>query len=97
LVYGRVGATSFDDGNSNVFTCAIAHGGRGLHIAGQLQNQYSVSQSSARIEYSGFGKEFSWFVDLHKPISNYYGDGYHVFGYDSKNINDTLTRMVSVD
>lgn len=75
--YGRVGATSFDDGNSNVFTRAIAHGGRGLHIAGQLQNQYRVSQSSAGLGYSDFGKESNWFVDFYKLSSNYYGDSGH--------------------
>lgn len=50
-MYGRVDSTSFDDGNSNVFTHAIAHGGRDLYITGQLQNQYRVSQTSAGIGY----------------------------------------------
>lgn len=89
MVYGRVDATSFDDGNSNVFTRAIVHGGRGLHIAGQLQNQYRISQSSAGIGYSDFGTESSWFVDVYKLNSNYYGDGYSGFAYYSRNIGQS--------
>ncbi len=92
MVYGRVDSTSFDDGNSNVFTRAIAHGGRGLHIAGQLQNQYRVSQSSAGIGYSDFGKEASWFVDVYKLNSNYYGDGYY-----SKNIGRSYRTVGFVE
>jgi hypothetical protein len=84
MLYGRVDSTSYDDGNSNVFTRFIGHGGRGLHIAGQLQNQYRISQSSAGIGYSDFGKESSWFVDAYRASSNYYGDSTHGFAHYSK-------------
>lgn len=97
MVYGRVDSTSFDDGNSNVFTRAIAHGGRGLHIAGHLQNQYRISQSSVGAGYSSFGKDQSWFVDVYKLNSNYYGEGYHVFGYYSKNIGQSYRTVGFVE
>lgn len=97
MVYGRVDSTSFDDGNSNVFTRFIGHGGRGLHIAGQLQNQSRISQSSVGAGYNSFGKDQSWFVDLYKLNSNYYGDGYHAFGYYSKNIGRSYRAVGFVE
>ena len=97
MVYGRVDSTSFDDGNSNVFTRFIGHGGRGLHIAGQLQNQPRISQSSVGAGYSSFGKDRSWFVDLYKLNSNYYGDGYHAFGYYSKDIGRSYRAVGFVE
>ena len=87
MLYGRVDSTSFDDGNSNIFTRFIGHGGRGLHIAGQLQNQYRVSQSSIGAGYSSFGKESSWFVDAYRASSNYYGDSTHGFAYYSRAVS----------
>ena len=97
MVYGRVDATSFDDGNSNVFTRFIGHGGRGLHIAGQLQNQYRISQSSAGFGYSDFGKESSWFVDVYKLNSNYYGDGYSGFAYYSRDFGQSYRAVGFVE
>ncbi len=93
MVYGRVDSTSFDDGNSNVFTRFIGHGGHGLHIAGQLQNQPRISQSSTGAGYSSFGKDQSWFVDFYKLNSNYYGNGYHGFGYYSRNIGQSYRAV----
>ena len=97
MVYGRVDATSFDDSNSNVFTRFIGHGGRGLHIAGQLQNRPRISQSSIGAGYSSFGKDRSWFVDFYKLTSNYYGDGYHGFGYYSRNIGQSYRAVGFVE
>lgn len=97
MVYGRVDSTSFDDGSSNVFTRFIGHGGSGLHIAGQLQNQPRISQSSVGAGYNSFGKDRSWFVDLYKLNSNYYGDGYHGFGYYSKNIGRSYRAVGFVE
>jgi hypothetical protein len=81
MLYGRVDAVSFGDDNSNVFTRGIAHYGRGLHLSGQLQNQRNISQSSAGIGYSEFGKGSSWFVDFYRMSSNFYGDSNHAFIY----------------
>jgi hypothetical protein len=89
VLYGRVDVTSFDDSNSNVFTRGIVHAGRGVHFAGQLQNQRGISQSSAGFGYSDFGKESSWFVDLYRMQSNYYGDSLHGFAYYSRNIGQS--------
>ena len=97
MVYGRADIASFDDGNSNVFTRFIGHGGHGLHIAGQLQNQPRISQSSVGAGYSSFGKDQSWFVDLYKVNSNYYGDGYHGFGYYSRNIGQSYRAVGFVE
>lgn len=97
MVYGRVDSTSFDDGNSNVFTRFISHGGRGLHVAGQLQNQPKISQSSVGAGYSSFGKDQSWFVDLYKLSSNYYGDGYSGFAYYSRNIGQSYRAVGFVE
>lgn len=97
MAYGRVDTTSFDDGNSNVFTRFIGHGGHGLHIAGQLQNQPRISQSNVGAGYSSFGKDQSWFVDLYKLSSNYYGDGYSGFGYYSRNIGQSYRAVGFVE
>ena len=97
MVYGRVDSTSFDDGNSNVFTRFIGHGGHGLHIAGQLQNLPRVSQSSVGAGYSDFSKESSWFVDLYKLNNNYYWDGYYVFRYYPKNIGRSYRAVGFVE
>ena len=84
MVYGRVDVSSFDDRNSNITTRGIGHYGKGLHLAVQLQNQKSVSQSVAGAGYSSFGKDSSWFVDLGRMSSSYYGDSTHAFGYASR-------------
>jgi hypothetical protein len=84
MVYGRADLLSFDDRNSNVVTRGIGHYGRGWHLAGQIQNQKGVSQTSAGLGYSRFGKDASWFVDLQRMSSNYYGDSTHAFGYASR-------------
>jgi hypothetical protein len=84
MLYGRVDVLSFDDRNSSVVTRGIGHYGKGLHFSGQLQNQRGVSQSSAGFGYSSFGKNTSWFVDLYRMSSNYYGDSSHAFGYASQ-------------
>jgi hypothetical protein len=84
MVYGRVDVSDFDDGDSSVFTRGIAHYGRGLHLAGQLQNQRGISQNSIGIGYSSFGKDSSWFVNLGRMSSSYYGDSTHAFGYASR-------------
>ena len=86
MLYGRVDVLSFDDRNSSVVTRGIVHYGHGWHLAGQIQNQKGVSQSSAGLGYSSFGKDASWFVDAYRMSSNYYGDSLHGFGYYSKNI-----------
>lgn len=97
MAYGRVDSTSYDDGNSNVFTCFIGHGGRGLHIARQLQNPPRISQSSVGTGYSSFGKDQSWFVDLYKLNSNYYGDWYSGFAYYSRNIGQSYRAVGFVE
>ena len=97
MVYGRVDSTSFDDGNSNVFTRFIGHGGRGLHIAGQLQNQPRINQTSIGAGYNSFGKDRSWFVDFYKLNSNYYGDGYSGFAYCSRNIGQSCRAVGFVE
>jgi hypothetical protein len=84
MVYGRTDLLSFDDRNSNVVTRGIGHYGHGWHIAGQLQNQKGIGQSSAGLGYSSFGKDASWFVDLQRMSSSYYGDSTHAFGYASR-------------
>jgi hypothetical protein len=84
MVYGRVDVLSFDDRNSSVVTRGIGHYGHGWHLAGQLQNQRGVSQSVAGAGYSSFGKDSSWFVDLGRMSSSYYGDSTHAFGYASR-------------
>jgi hypothetical protein len=84
MVYGRADVLSFDDRNSSLTTRIVGHYGRGLHFAGQLQNQKGISQSSAGFGYSSFGKTQSWFVDLYRMQSNYYGDSLHTFAYGSQ-------------
>jgi hypothetical protein len=84
MVYGRVDVLSFDDRNSSVVTRGIGHYGHGWHLAGQLQNQRGVSQSVAGAGYSSFGKDSSWFVDIGRMSSSYYGDSTHAFGYASR-------------
>jgi hypothetical protein len=84
MVYGRADLLSFDDRNSSVVTRGIGHYGRGWHLAGQVQNQKGISQSSAGFGYSDFGKQSSWFVDLQRMSSSYYGDSTHAFGYASR-------------
>jgi hypothetical protein len=84
MVYGRVDVSSYDDRNSNVITRGIGHYGKGVHLAGQLQNQRGVSQSVAGAGYSSFGKDSSWFVDIGRMSSSYYGDSTHAFGYGSR-------------
>jgi hypothetical protein len=84
MVYGRADVLSFDDGNSNIVTRGVGHYGHGWHLAGQLQNQKGISQSSAGFGYSDFGKQSSWFVDLQRMSSSYYGDSTHAFGYASR-------------
>lgn len=86
LIYGRVDVSSFDDANSSPFYRGIGHIGTGLHLAGQLQNQKGISQSSIGAGYSSFEKEQSWFVDAYRASSNYFGDSNHVFGYYSRDI-----------
>ena len=88
LLYGRADVLSFDDGNSNLITRGIGHYGHGLHLAGQLQNQKGISQSSAGVGYSNFSKDSSWFTDLYKMQSNYYGDSFHWFSYYSRNFGE---------
>jgi hypothetical protein len=80
MLYGRVDVLSFDDRNSSVVTRGIVHYGHGWHLAGQLQNQRGISQSSAGLGYSAKG----WFVDLQRMSSSYYGDSTHAFGYASR-------------
>jgi hypothetical protein len=88
LLYGRADVLSFDDSNSSISTRGIGHYGHGLHLAGQLQNQKGVSQSSAGVGYSSFSKDSSWFVDVYKMQSNYYGDSIHWFNYYSRNLGE---------
>ena len=80
MLYGRVDVLSFDDRNSSVVTRGIGHYGHGWHLAGQLQNQRGISQSSAGFGYSAKG----WFVDVYRMSSSYYGDSTHAFGYASR-------------
>lgn len=89
MVYGRADVTSFDDRNSNVFTRGIGHYMHGVHLAGQLQNQRGISQSSVGVGYSEFGKDSSWFVDLYRASSSHYGDSTHGFAYYTRNIGQS--------
>ena len=89
MVYGRVDVLSFDDRNSSVVTRGIGHYGHGWHLAGQIQNQRGISQSSAGLGYSSFGKESSWFVDVYKMQSNYYGDSLHGFAYYARDFGQS--------
>jgi hypothetical protein len=84
MLYGRVDVLSFDDRNSSVVTRGVGHYGRKWHLAGQVQNQKGISQSSAGFGYSDFGKQSSWFVDAYRMQSNYYGDSLHGFAYYSR-------------
>lgn len=84
MLYGRADIVSFSNSDSNVFTRGIAHYGKGFHLAGQLQNQKNISQTSAGIGYSKFGRESSWFVDFYRMSSNYYGESTHIFAYASR-------------
>jgi len=83
MIYGRADVASFDDRNSAVFTRAIGHLGHGLHLAGQLQNQAGISQTSTGVGYSKFGKDASWFADVYRVSSNYYGDATSAFVFGS--------------
>lgn len=96
LIYGRVDMSSFDDRSSSPFYRGVFHYGRGLHLAGQLQNQFSVSQSSIGGGYSSFAKDQSWFVDIYRTSSSYFGDSNHAFGYYSRpiGINYKLTGFI---
>jgi hypothetical protein len=89
MLYGRVDVLSFDDRNSSVVTRGIGHYGHGWHLAGQIQNQKGISQSSVGAGYSSFGKESSWFVDVYKMQSNYYGDSLHGFAYYARDFGQS--------
>ena len=84
MIYGRADVASFDDRNSTTYTRGIGHYMHGVHLAGQLQNQRGISQSSVGVGYSKFGKDESGFIDFYLASSNYYGDSAHVFGYYSR-------------
>jgi hypothetical protein len=84
MLYGRADVVSFGNSDSNTFTRGIAHYGNGFHIAGQIQNQKNISQTSVGFGYSSFSKDKSWFVDVYKMSSNFYGDSNHIFAYGSK-------------
>jgi hypothetical protein len=90
MIYGRADATSFDDKRSTVFTRVIGHYGHGLHLAGQLQNQTGISQTSAGVGYSSFTKDTSWFIDIYRMSSNYYGDSTTTFMYGSYKPHDRV-------
>ena len=90
MVYGRADVISGDDGNSNIVTRIIGHAGTGWHVAGQMQNQKGVSQTNAGFGYGEFKRDSAWFVDLYKVSSNYYGDGYSIFGYGSYKFTDKV-------
>ena len=90
MIYGRADVTSFDDRNSAVFTRAIGHLGHGLHLAGQLQNQTGISQTSTGVGYSKFGKDTSWFADVYRVSSSYYGDSTAAFIYGSYKPHDRV-------
>lgn len=88
LVYGRADILSSDDRNSSVLTRVIGHYGHGVHLAGQMQNQNKVSQTSVGLGYSAFGKDYGYFVDVYKTASSYYGDSAHLFAYGSVTIGE---------
>jgi len=90
MVYGRADVLSGDDSNSNLVTRIIGHVGSGWHVAGQAQNQKGISQSNYGFGYGEFRKDTAWFVDVYKVSSNYYGDGYEVFGYGSYKFTDKI-------
>ena len=89
MIYGRADVASFDDRNSNIYTRGIGHYLHGVHLAGQLQNQRGISQSSIGVGYSKFGKDESGFLDFYIASSSYYGDSAHVFGYLNRNIGQS--------
>lgn len=88
MLYGRADMVSFSNGDSNTFTRGIAHYGKGFHLAGQIQNQKNISQTSAGIGYSEFSKGKIWFVDAYRMSSNFYGDSTHIFAYGSRTYNN---------
>lgn len=90
VIYGRADAISSDDRNSSILTRVIGHYHLGWHGAVQLQNQDKVSQTGTGFGYSDFRKCSSWFVDMYRMSSNYYGDGYQLFGYGNYKFSESI-------
>jgi hypothetical protein len=89
VVYGRADLISpVDSTYTNTLVRGIGHLGTGLHLSGHVQAQRGVSQTSLGVGYSSFSKDQSWFVDLYKMSSSYYGEGTHAFLYGTKNLGD---------
>jgi hypothetical protein len=85
VAYGRADFVSPVSGEySGVSVRGIAHLGRGLHLGTQIQGQKEVSNTSLGVGYSDFSKDLSWFVDVYRMNSSYYGDSSHLFAYLSK-------------
>jgi hypothetical protein len=85
MVYGRADfASPAHSDYANVFVRGIGHMGRGLHLGAQIQGQKALSQTSLGAGYSDFTKDVSWFIDVYRMSSSYYGDSNHLFAYVSK-------------